>query len=479
MGEEAALSAGAWRVAAPPRGLALLGLVGPSFIWCAEYIGSGEVILATRSGALLGPAILWAIVVTIGLKCVIGMAGAQWAVITGEGMIHLFDRLPGPRHWMVWLTLAVQVPAAVVSVGALAKVAGVFLHSFWPLPYGPYVWGVLASGFAVAVAWSGGFGILKAVMSALVFVIIVGVFYVAVRTMPPLAEAARGLVGMLPLEIPAWAPEPIRRASAWHEVLPMMGWAAGGFASQVWYSYWVLGAGYGMAAGRGWGFPADLGDTRSLTQQDGRRLRGWCRLVWLDATVAACIGIAVTTGFALAGAGVLRAVREVPAGNAVAITLSRVFSERWGGPGARLFLLAGSAAMVSTLIGQLSGWPRLLSDGVSVMYPRFAQMVWKKRLRMFLGVFVVTNLLGVLLFDPVRFVQLGAQLDGILLTPIQAAMLLVGFRVVLPKVVSREAAAEVRLGPVLSGGLLIATLVFGVLCVRVLPEGLRAILAGP
>ena len=47
--------------------------------------------------------------------------------------------------------------------------------------------------------------------------------------------------------------------------LPEMGWAAGGFASQVWYGYWVLGAGYGLAAGRGWGKPADTAMLASLS----------------------------------------------------------------------------------------------------------------------------------------------------------------------------------------------------------------------
>ena len=30
-----------------PRGIAVLAAIGPAFVWCAEYIGSGEVILAT------------------------------------------------------------------------------------------------------------------------------------------------------------------------------------------------------------------------------------------------------------------------------------------------------------------------------------------------------------------------------------------------------------------------------------------------
>ena len=41
-------------VASPPKGLAIFALLGPAFVWSAEYIGSGEVILATRMGAILG-----------------------------------------------------------------------------------------------------------------------------------------------------------------------------------------------------------------------------------------------------------------------------------------------------------------------------------------------------------------------------------------------------------------------------------------
>jgi len=37
----------------PPVGLAVFALVGLSMVWAAEYIGSGEVILATRTGVIL------------------------------------------------------------------------------------------------------------------------------------------------------------------------------------------------------------------------------------------------------------------------------------------------------------------------------------------------------------------------------------------------------------------------------------------
>ena len=52
----------------PPKGFALLLLIGPGLVWCSEMIGSGEVILTTRNGAILGIGVLWAIIIGIFLK---------------------------------------------------------------------------------------------------------------------------------------------------------------------------------------------------------------------------------------------------------------------------------------------------------------------------------------------------------------------------------------------------------------------------
>ena len=166
----------------PPQGLAVLALVGPSFIWCAEYIGSGEVILATRTGAILGPGILWAIVFAVFLKYWIGLSGARYTVCTGEGLIDLFNRMPGPRSWAVWITLIAQFISATIAIGSLATAAGVFISAL--LPVSPVAGGWLITVFALGVAWSGAFGILKMVMSFLVIVILLGVIYVTAGVFP-------------------------------------------------------------------------------------------------------------------------------------------------------------------------------------------------------------------------------------------------------------------------------------------------------
>ncbi|MBN1421703.1 MAG: Nramp family divalent metal transporter [Planctomycetes bacterium] len=488
---------GEGRIPNAPAGLAILALVGPSFVWCAEYIGSGEVILATRTGALLGPAILWAIVLAILLKYVIGLSGARWTAITGEGMVDLFARIPGPRNWLVWLVLGVQFLAGIVSIGALANAATTFFNALFPLPFahGHLVWMAVVLVTGAGVAWSGRFSVLKAAMSGLVAVIVIGAFYVAFRTLPPLRDLASGFLGLSPIEIPGWAFEKLEAfnqlpttdkalsLTSWGELIPLTGWAAGGFASQVWYSYWVLGAGYGMAAGRSFGVPADTERLARLTPEEGGRIRGWCRMVTADASVALLIGVVVTTGFALAGAGALRQALEGASPEVFGemlikptSALAKMVPSQWGVVGRKIFLAAGCAAMISTQIGQLSGWPRLLADCVRIVHPPFAKrFTWKQQFRGFLLFFVVTNAVLILAFNPVVLIKLGGTLDGMLLTPIQALAILVAFLVVLPKLVPREVWKMVRPGPLILGGLVVSGIFFGVLCVLYLPGTLKAL----
>ena len=264
-------------IKSPPRGLAILALVGPSFVWAAEFIGSGEVILATRVGAILGPTVLWAIVFGIFLKFWIGMSGAAYTVVTGEGMIDMISRVPGPKNWGVWLTLVAQFASGAIAIGSLATAAGVFLASLTGLA--PTLCGWLVTVFALAVVWSGVYDILKIVMSLFIVVVVIGVLYVAVVVFPGLDTIFDGLMFKIP-DVPEWAlATPGVTENPWREILPLLGWAAGGFASQVWYTYWVIGAGYGATAGRGYGKPADENMLQNMDAEKAIKIKGWKRVV--------------------------------------------------------------------------------------------------------------------------------------------------------------------------------------------------------
>jgi Mn2+/Fe2+ NRAMP family transporter len=455
------------QIPTPPKGLAILLLVGPSFVWAAEYIGSGEVILATRTGAILGTTVLWAVVMGVFLKFWIGMAGARYTVCTGEGMIDMFDRMPGPRHWVVWLVLIAQFFCAIMSTGALATSAGSFLHSLVGC-IDLRICGGLAAVFAVAVAWSGVFDVLKIVMSLFVFVVVIGALYIAAHVFPSVADLMEGLTFRLP-PIPDWAAgKDAVSSSAWQEILPVLGWGAGGFASQVWYTYWVIGAGYGVTAGRGYGKSADLAGLGTMTADAARRVKGWCRTLYVDSTFAMLLGVVVTGGFLVTGAGILRPERLAPGNADMADVLSHIFAQRWDRLGGFLFKLSGTVAMLSTLCGQLAGWPRLLADSCRIVIPGFdRKFAWKTQFRLFLLLFFCTclSIVFFLSSQPISLLRISSILEGVLLIALQAVCVIVALYVVLPRILSKEAYAVLKPGPIFAIGLLATFLFFGYLCI--------------
>jgi len=453
----------------PPKGLAILLLVGPAFVWSAEYIGTGEVILATRAGAILGTAILWAVVLGIFLKYWIGMSGARYTACTGEGMIDMFARIPGPRNWAVWIVLFVQFFAGALSIGAVATAAGAFLNTLLPAVDGRIAGWVIAF-CALAIAWTGVFDLLKAVMSFFVILIVIGAVYVAFKVFPGLGVFVQSFSFQIP-DVPAWAQAQGVQNNPWREIMPLLGWGAGGFASQVWYTYWVLGAGYGAAEGRGYGRPADVGALRSMTRSAAEKIKGWCRVVYTDATIALIIGVAVTGAFLVAGAGVLRTMQTVPQGQneKLAGNIARIFSTQWGQVGGTIFLVAGVAALLGTLCGQLAGWPRLLADSFRLTIPAIPKhFSWKTQFRFFLVIFFLSNMIIVYQFqaNPIQIVRTAAILDGILLTALQAIWVAVGLYVVLPWMVSRDAWEVLRPSWILAVGLAAGAIVFGYLTIR-------------
>jgi len=274
-------------------------------------------------------------------------------------------------------------------------------------------------------------------------------------------------------EVPEWALALDNVSSnPWNEILPLIGWAAGGFASQVWYTYWVLGAGYGMAKGRSYGQSCDTSALKRMTVETARKVKGWCRVVYVDATVAMVIGIVVTGGFMLSGAGILRPEHIAPEGASVAIELSVIFGKIWGKAGAMLFILAGCAALTSTLIGQFAGWPRLLADSMRICFPKFSRKFsWQVQFRLFVSFFFMTNFLIVytLGIKPVFIIQISAVLEGLLLTPFQALSVLIGLVWVMPRLISKEAYIILKPGWILKTGLIISTLVFGYFCLNKIP----------
>lgn len=454
-----------------PTGWLMLAALGPGLVWCSDMVGSGEIILTTRTGAILGLGVLWAVVIGIFLKYWMGLSGAHYTVCTGEGMMDMFARIPGPKNWVVWLVLFVQFIAAGLSMGSIAAAAATFIHSL--IPVIPVFWGGLAiSLFAFWTAWTGGFKPLKILLSSFVVIIVVGVLYIAIRVFPPIGDLLAGLQFTIP-PVPDWAQALGESPNPWEDILPLMGWAAGGFASQVWYTYWVMGDNYGASAGRGFGRPADTAALKAMTDEDSSKIRGWIRMVRLDASLAMSLTMGLTICFLIAGAVILRPKELAPSGSELALTLSGIFSHEWGAFGSKLFLMTGVAALAGTLFAQMAGWPRLLADGVRICIPEFGRkFAWKFQFRIFLVFFFVTNI-GIVFslgYRPLVLVKIAAICDGLLLTPLQAIWIFIGLYWVMPKLLPPEAYAKLKPHWIHGVFLILAFLVFGYFCVFQMPR---------
>lgn len=136
-------------------------------------------------------------------------------------------------------------------------------------------------------------------------------------------------------------------------------------------------------------------------------------------------------------------------------------------------MIGGTSALIATQVGQLAGWPRLLADSVRICIPAFKRKLeWKKQFRFFLLLFLFTNMVIVftLGLQPVVLVQLGAVLDGLLLTPLQAIWVGIGLYFVLPRLYNEETRDIVRPHWIFGVGLFIAFLVFGYFCIFQLPR---------
>ena len=128
--------------------------------------------------------------------------------------------------------------------------------------------------------------------------------------------------------------------------------------------------------------------------------------------------------------------------------------------------------MISTLIGLLAGWPRLLADAFRICIPAFGKkLAWKGQFRAFLIYFIITNMIIVFHFKarPVAIVKFSAIFDGLLLTPLQAIWILTALFFILPKMLSKEAYNILKPSKIFAVGLIAAFLVFGYFCVIQIP----------
>ncbi|WP_198684033.1 Nramp family divalent metal transporter [Brachybacterium sp. YJGR34] len=98
----------------PPVGWrASVKYFGPGLIVSASVVGAGELVTATSLGARAGFVLLWLVVVSTLVKVAVQVEMARYAIITGEGAMEGYNRVPprvGRISWvfLLWALMALS-----------------------------------------------------------------------------------------------------------------------------------------------------------------------------------------------------------------------------------------------------------------------------------------------------------------------------------------------------------------------------------
>ena len=330
----------------PPISLSgKLRFLGPGFILSASIVGSGELIATTVLGAKGGFITFWVILVSCLVKVAIQLEFGKHAILTGLSPMQGFNKLGGLRlgksNWAVGTAFLLTL-IKILQVGGMLGGAAIALSLL--LPVAPvWLWTMLLGLLTSLLIYKNYYNLVE--KASLVMVVGFTLFtLIAVVTLAPTTmgfswkDVASGLTFQLPKEL----------------IFVAIGaFGITGVASDeiIAYNYWCLEKGYAAYTGKNDG-----------SEDWKRRASGWISIMQLDAFVAMFIYTLVTAAFYLLGASVLHGSNQIPEGNEVINTLSRIYTEALG-PGVRTsYLLGAFFVLYSSVFATLAYWTRLFMD---------------------------------------------------------------------------------------------------------------------
>ena len=247
-----------------PRRRGLLTLIGPGLLVAATGVGAGDLATGAFSGANLGVAVLWAVVLGAAIKFVLNEGLARWQLATGttvlEGTARHFGRVA------VGLFLLYLIVWSFFVGSALMSACGVAAHAIAPLGEAAndkVFYGLLHSTVAIVMVWLGGYRLFEKVMSVCIAVMFLTVVSSAIAVGPDWSDVLKGL--LLPM-IPQTGG---RSERAWNGRSRLMG-GVGGTVTVLCYGYWIREEGRSRT-----GPTEDLSDRPAHRLRDDGAVRHW------------------------------------------------------------------------------------------------------------------------------------------------------------------------------------------------------------
>ncbi len=396
----------------PPRNFKeRLRFLGPSLILVGGIVGSGEIILTTSLGALVGFSMLWFVLLSCWSKNIIQSELARYSVSTGEPFLHAFNRLPGKIRafrgkrvsWYIYFWLLLIIPGVFLAGGGIYGGAGQVIHAAIPA-IGSEWWTVGLAVLSSVIICTGSYKGIERLLTVMVlsFTIVTLICAVLLQT-TEYAITWDQVQGGLTFSFPVFA------------ILVALGMysATGvGTADQIFYTYWCVEKGYAR-------FTGPVNDSKDWV----KRARGWIKVMHLDVILSLILLTFATIPFYMLGAGILHQLGQQPDGLETISVISSIYTRILGGWAFWLFMAGAFIVLFSTCISGLGGGARTFADGLAVL-GLMERNDYTLRIQVLRGYAVVTPLgqaLSYYIFqNPVWMLTVGMAI-GVIQFPIIAA----------------------------------------------------------
>ncbi len=452
----------------PPTTVAgIIRRLGPGLIIAASIVGSGELIMTTKTGAEAGYWLLWLVIIGCVIKVFVQIEFGRFALTQGKTSLQGMDEVPGPRlrvNWLVWYWVIMFT----VGLGQLGGILGgvgqsmamtvpitgdynAFLEAraaeveydkklesatednrrqlaaeLGPRPELPAhnddtYWCVIIAVITSLLLINGRYAVIQVVATTLVvfFVIItfanLGILQSYDAWATRWADVKHGLQFMLPPN----------SDTALVTALAAFGIIGVGASELVAYPYWCLEKGYARFTG-----------PRDGTNAWAERARGWLRVMHWDAWCSMVIYTFATLAFYILGAAVLNREGNIPSNDALIRTLADMYVPVFGEFAAPMFLLGAFAVLYSTFFVSTAGNSRMAADALRVFGISGPDEESRRRwIRIFCGAFPLVSLTIFILFpQPVTLVAISGLIQSTLLPMLGGAGLFFRYRRCDPRV---------------------------------------------
>jgi hypothetical protein len=294
-----------------------LAIFGPGAVIASLTIGVGELVFASRGGAIFGYRLLWYFVLVLLLKWALVFASARHIVLTGA---HPFQRamdLPGPRGWFPMVLFLLALPCFPIWVcfhaGTLGSLISEWAGTKTTLGGSAYLlWGMAILAGVLVLCFKGGYQALERIQLVIVLLMLAAVALAVFFVRVDWPAFAKGLFIPQSLQYPGWVsayPE-IASRPVWVELATYVGVIGGSSYDYLAYVSYLRDKEWGRAGMR----LTPAAQLDSLNSEARRTAWQWLRAPLVDCTLSFLAVLIFMAVFLALGTAVLGPQHKVPAG---------------------------------------------------------------------------------------------------------------------------------------------------------------------